>query len=106
MSEIMRFETSSGAKVLVEAADDDHGVGRVSRNGIADLGRRFGDVLDGIRDAAADALDTFRTGPLKPDEIEIEFGVKLNAEAGAVIAKTATEGHFTIKLSWTSGPAA
>jgi hypothetical protein len=40
---------------------------------------------------------------LRPDGIEVEFGVKLNAEAGAVIAKSAVEGHFTVKLSWDRG---
>ena len=33
-------------------------------------------------------------------EREIEFGVKLNAAAGAVIAKTSAEGHLTVKLTW------
>ena len=37
---------------------------------------------------------------LSPDECELEFGVKFAGEAGAVIAKTSTEGHFVVKLSW------
>ena len=37
---------------------------------------------------------------LSPDRIELEFGVKLAGAAGAIIAKTAAEGHFTVKLSW------
>ncbi|MDQ1029514.1 hypothetical protein QF035_007096 [Streptomyces umbrinus] len=32
--------------------------------------------------------------------MEIEFGVKLTAEAGALIAKSAVEGHLVVKLSW------
>ena len=36
----------------------------------------------------------------KPDEVEIEFGVKLNAEAGALIARTGTEGHFQVTVRW------
>jgi hypothetical protein len=30
----------------------------------------------------------------------IKFGVKLDAEVGAVIAKTGVEGHFEVKLTW------
>ncbi|MFE2032629.1 CU044_2847 family protein [Streptomyces scopuliridis] len=45
----------------------------------------------------------FRDGSLKPDGVELEFGVKLMAEAGAVIAKTSAEGHMTVKLSWNPG---
>ncbi|WIX75180.1 CU044_2847 family protein [Amycolatopsis carbonis] len=32
--------------------------------------------------------------------MEIKFGVKLSAEAGAVIAKTGVEGQLEIKLKW------
>jgi hypothetical protein len=35
--------------------------------------------------------------------VEIEFGVKLTAEAGALIAKSAVEGHLVVKLSWSPG---
>ncbi|MBV9162665.1 MAG: hypothetical protein JO281_14200 [Pseudonocardiales bacterium] len=35
---------------------------------------------------------------LSPGRIELEFGVKLAGAAGAIIAKTAAEGHFTVKL--------
>jgi Trypsin-co-occurring domain 1 len=30
----------------------------------------------------------------------VEFGIKLAGEAGALIAKTSAEGHFTVRLSW------
>ena len=30
----------------------------------------------------------------------MEFGIKLAGEAGAMIAKTSAEGHFTVRLSW------
>ena len=40
------------------------------------------------------ALKTFRAEVLDPDGIEVEFGVKFNAEAGAVIANTSAGGHL------------
>jgi hypothetical protein len=40
---------------------------------------------------------------LSPGRIELAFGVKLAGAAGAIIAKTAAEGHFTVKLSWAPG---
>jgi hypothetical protein len=36
----------------------------------------------------------------RPDEVEIKFGVKVDAQAGAVIAKTGLQGQFEIKLKW------
>ncbi|WP_304364726.1 CU044_2847 family protein, partial [Streptomyces viridosporus] len=49
------------------------------------------------------ALRVFRDGSLKPDTVELEFGVKLTAEAGAIIAKGSAEGHLVVKLSWSPG---
>lgn len=36
----------------------------------------------------------------RPDEVEITFGVKVDAEVGAIIAKTGLQGQFEIKLKW------
>ena len=108
MSELLRFATADGNFVIVEADAQEPGVQRASRHGgIVDVRRRFEDALADVRNAAASALTVFRDGSLRPDAIEIEFGVRLNAEAGAVIAKTTVEGHFVVKLTWdrNAGPA-
>ncbi|MFE0251205.1 CU044_2847 family protein [Streptomyces sp. NPDC059010] len=98
----MEFETDGGARVVVEGVDDEHGARLVSRggDGPARAARTFESALDGVRAAAESALRVFRDGSLKPDTVELEFGVKLTAEAGAVIAKGTTEGHLVVKLSW------
>jgi hypothetical protein len=36
----------------------------------------------------------------RPEAVEVQFGLRLNAEAGAVIARTQAEGHLQITLSW------
>jgi Trypsin-co-occurring domain 1 len=72
---------------------------------VHDVKIRFEDSLVHVRAAALRALDTFRDGMdagRRPDSVEIEFGVKFGAEAGAVIAKTALEGQLTVKLGWAS----
>ncbi|WP_334313575.1 CU044_2847 family protein [Streptomyces sp. HD] len=98
----MEFETDGGARVVVEGVEDEHGARLVSRggDGPARAARTFESALDGVRAAADSALRVFRDGSLKPDTVELEFGVKLTAEAGAVIAKGSTEGHLVVKLSW------
>lgn len=68
--------------------------------GIIDVRQRFDEALENVRDAAVGALEIFRDGRLNPDAVEVEFGVRLNAEVGAVIAKTATEGHLVVRLKW------
>jgi len=35
-----------------------------------------------------------------PDKVEVEFGLKLDAEAGAYIAKAGVEASITVTLAW------
>jgi hypothetical protein len=102
MAQLIRVKTGQGTPVLFEV-DDVSGVGpqRVSRRGenvIADLDERLDTALETVRPAAAAVLNTFTA--LAPKEVTVEFGLELNAEAGAVIAKTGVAGHFTITLTW------
>lgn len=60
----------------------------------------FGKALKRVKSAANELVDTIRTMTVQPDECEITFGVKLNAQAGAIIAKASAEANFTVKLSW------
>ena len=36
----------------------------------------------------------------RPTKVELEFGIKLDAEAGAYIAKVSTEAGFKVTLTW------
>ncbi|MFF4355590.1 CU044_2847 family protein [Streptomyces sp. NPDC001604] len=101
MDGLMEFRTEDGARVVVEGVESETGARLVSRGGSPVLAARtFEGALDGVRAAAESALRVFRDGSLKPDTVELEFGVKLSAETGAVIAKGAAEGHLVVKLSW------
>jgi Trypsin-co-occurring domain 1 len=40
---------------------------------------------------------------IKPDGVEVKFGVKVTGEANWVVAKAATEGNFEITLNWAPG---
>ncbi|MFY1693287.1 CU044_2847 family protein [Plantactinospora sp. WMMB782] len=100
-SELMRIMTKDGEEIFVEVDDEAAGFQPVSRHGtIIEARERFEKGLQDVSAAAQKALGVFRDGTLRPDEIEIEFGVRFNWEAGAVFAKTAAEGHLTVKLNW------
>lgn len=36
----------------------------------------------------------------RPTKVELEFGIKLDAEAGAYVAKVSTEAGFKVVLTW------
>ncbi|MDR6636907.1 CU044_2847 family protein [Paenarthrobacter nitroguajacolicus] len=99
MTEVLRYEVGSGT-VLVEVDENSYGVNHPSRNeqGILDVDRRLEDALASVRPAAAAALEAMKE--LAPEHLEIEFGIKLAGDAGALLAKSTPEGHFIIRMSW------
>ncbi|TDD76628.1 hypothetical protein E1293_26780 [Actinomadura darangshiensis] len=101
MSELVRWQTEHGT-IVVESDDREPGFQSVSRAGelIHDAAGKFEDAFQNVREAAQAALASLRGGELDPDAVELEFGVKLNAAAGAVIAKTSVEGHLKVKMTW------
>jgi Trypsin-co-occurring domain 1 len=60
--------------------------------------------LDGamapLEPASKAIVERLRNFPDPPNEITVEFGVKLNAEAGVIIARTSGEANFRIVLTW------
>lgn len=101
MDEVAQFALDNGGVAFIEVADDAPGVQRASRGerGFVEARQKLEDALATVRPTAERVLAAVRD--LAPDQKEIEFGIKLNVEAGAVIAKTAAEAHFTVKLTWT-----
>ncbi|MDX3311199.1 CU044_2847 family protein [Streptomyces sp. NPDC054884] len=102
MDGLVEFRTDDGVVVAVEAAAEGRQGSRlVARgDGTVQAARTFESALEGVRAAAESALRVFRDGTLRPDGVEIEFGVKLSAESGAIIAKGTAEGHLVVRLTW------
>jgi len=57
-------------------------------------------AVDRIKPAAEVIIRKLANLTQMPDEIEAEFGIKLTAEAGAIIASTSAEVHYKITLKW------
>jgi hypothetical protein len=58
-----------------------------------------------VRSAAEGILHQLRSLAQPPDEVAVEFGVKMNAQAGAIIAKASSEANFKINVTWKKAPA-
>ncbi|MEU5692439.1 CU044_2847 family protein [Actinosynnema sp. NPDC020468] len=99
--EIARFPLADGGSVLVEV-DEPPGVARAGRPGrvLAEARTAFEDAVGQVRDAASAALAQFTSMTRAPDEVELKFGLKLDVEAGAVVARTGVQGQFEVKLKW------
>jgi hypothetical protein len=100
---VVRYQVGEGSSVLVEVDEDTYGVEAVSRTseGVLEAGQRLESALGSVREAAQAALEAM--SKLSPETVEVEFGIKLAGEGGALIAKASAEGHFTVRLSWSPG---
>jgi hypothetical protein len=97
---------SAGGTVSFEVADAT-GVGpqRISReNGavIARLDEPLDQAIASARPATESIINTFRD--LAPDGMTVEFGLNIDAQAGAVFAKAGIGAHFNITMTWTPTP--
>jgi hypothetical protein len=101
VTERVEFALEDGSTVLVEV-DEAPRFERAGRVGdaVEQAAATFEQALTGVRNAASAALHQFRALPVRPDEVEISFGVKLDVEAGAVIARSGVEGQLGVRLKW------
>ncbi|MCX5332316.1 MULTISPECIES: CU044_2847 family protein [unclassified Streptomyces] len=103
MTQFLRFPAEDGEGFLVvEVTEDEPGVIEVSRlgNAVADAATSFEEGIDRIRNAATSALRRLRDMPSRPDEVSLEFGIRFNAEFGAVIAKSQGEAQLNVTMTW------
>ncbi|WP_250029450.1 CU044_2847 family protein [Paractinoplanes maris] len=104
-NELLRLQADDGSAVLVEIDGPDSSSGEVAFDGSAFIAREsLEQSLVDVRTAALKTLDAFRQASDVPEKIELEFGVTFRAEsAAAVLARTASEGHVVVRLTWSGG---
>ena len=107
MSELVEYELADGTRVLVEVEETRRGpVTRGAGRGLGEVVKADGTLeqaLKRIGPVTAAAFEQLRQVADPPDEIDIEFGVKLTADLGAIIARTGGEANFQISLRWRRG---
>jgi hypothetical protein len=98
---IVAIRLADGSEVFAEIEEAQATFGAASLIGDRAAEIDFSRALAQVRNAADELLQTIRSVAVQPDSYEISFGIKLNAEAGAIIAKASAEANFTVKMSWT-----
>lgn len=101
--EIIEIPLGAGEdSILVEVDDREPGFTRASiaTKAMSGAAKTVEDGLATIRRTTDLVLGKLAESRVAPDAIEIEFGIRLHAAAGAVIASTEVEGHLQVKLTW------
>lgn len=59
-------------------------------------------AMNTIRGMAQRVSETVKSLPVaeRPTQIEVEFGLTLSAEAGAMVAQAGAEASFNVRLTW------
>ncbi|MFG2576863.1 CU044_2847 family protein [Streptomyces sp. NPDC048481] len=99
---LARIPLDGGGVILVESphADGQGPVmaGRVG-DAVQDLPRKLGEIIEPVTRTARILIE--RLSAAGPSEFEMEFGLDLAAEAGAVITKSTVGSHVTVRMTWT-----
>ncbi|MEV6672168.1 CU044_2847 family protein [Streptomyces sp. NPDC051162] len=106
MAYLVELPVGAADVVKVEIVEVGEGLVQVARPGriVARATQSLGDMLAGIRPVAQHFVEGFRSMAMAPDEIAIEFGVSLSAEADVVISSTAAQANFKVSLTWQRPP--
>jgi hypothetical protein len=103
MKHLVEFPLEDGTTIMVEVEEsEEEGLKRVSRGSdiIERAHQTLEQSLERVRPAAQFVLEKLRSMHDSPDEIEVQFGINLNAECGAVLASASVVANYSVKLKW------
>ena len=108
MKRYVSFPLEGGGEVVVEVEEpqSEYGAVAVSRpDKVAEKAAiTFEQAVEQVRPAITAVVEKLRT--LQPDEVNVEFGLKLSTAAGAFLASAAGEAHFKVSVTWKKEPPA
>jgi len=82
----------------IELVSDDTG------RAVARLGRTLEASLEPIQAFVSTTINQFRCATHVPDEMRVEFSLKLGGETGFILAKGTGEAVMTVTASWNKRP--
>lgn len=100
MAGFVRIPLEDGVSVLIDASQVVDGplpAGRL-REVVHEFPDNLGAVLGPVTSMARTVLDELRRSG--PDEVQVEFGVDLSVQAGAVITKGEAACHLRVTMTW------
>jgi hypothetical protein len=115
MSHLVAFRLANGDRVVARVTGQDDAnpyqppeSGGIVTRGWRDQGGRvieqahdsFEKAIGRIRPAAEAILIALTSLADAPDEVAVEFGIELSAEAGVVIANVGSTANFKVALTW------
>jgi hypothetical protein len=108
MKRLVEFPSDSGEPILVEVEDVE--LAGETRRGLSPSAvveraqTSFEDALEKARPMATSLVGKLRAigdaAGNPPEEVQVEFGIVLNAEAGAVLASASAGANYKVTMTW------
>jgi len=108
VSRLVELDLNEGGSILVEV--DEPSRGPVTRGArpeevVTRAGQSLEQVLGRLGPAVKGIVAELRRTADWPDDVEVEFAVKLSADSNVIIARAGGEANFRISLRWSKpGP--
>jgi NTP-dependent ternary system trypsin peptidase co-occuring protein len=112
MKRLVEFPSEGGETILVEV--EEARLGGDTRRGLSPSAvveraqTSFEDALDKARPMASSLVRKLRdigdSAGNTPDEVQVEFGIVLSAEAGAVLAAASAGANYKVTMTWRRQP--
>jgi hypothetical protein len=67
---------------------------------LATLGTTLGEAFGKLEPALDLIVSRLRRATRRPDEITVDFGLKLGGEAGLIFAKGTAEANLSVSVTW------
>lgn len=102
--QLVEFTLENGGKFLVEVEESEdtsistERIALPSGREIEKAQKTFEEALENIKPVVASISNKFKD--LGPKEMEVKFGIKLSADAGAFITSVGGEVTFEITVKW------
>ena len=103
MAEFVRFTLDDGSEVLFESAESDLVALHGGQPDVLD-GGRLTERLQEVAEAAEEVAGSLRSR-LVPDEVSLEFGLKVSGGVNWFFAKAQGEGTIKVTLKWAGNAA-
>jgi hypothetical protein len=103
VTQLVELDLEQGGSVLVEV--DEPTRGQVTRRGqpaeaVTKASESLEQVLGRVGPAVKGIVSELRTATDWPDEVEVEFAVKISADSNVIIARAGGEANFRISARW------
>jgi hypothetical protein len=105
--QLAQFSLSDGTTTFLVEVDDpeDRTIQRValpSGKQVLKVQQTFEEALKNIKPVASTIISKLRDLDQPADEVEVKFGIKLTADAGAIFASVGGEVTYEITLKWSN----